>query len=245
MRKISKWLIIYAIAILMVSCNLWNGNSNIVEKATSGELSIEEINNFVDKKESFLRKGNSPELNDIAVVISIHVGYPSRLSDTTKLNVAIEYLDRALELKKDNKVAYRNKVDILSKMKKWGSCLQTIDSWLDNEEAHYYDYMLKGFIYEMKDERDSSVIYFEKALNTFNSSDYPEDDVRNRIHEVAITAFIYGEETALKVVNKLIDITNSESAKLMRDYGIKNFDRKGYITSNVFLEPQEVTVEKE
>ncbi len=245
MIKTPKWLIIYALAVLMVSCNVRNENNNFVKKGTFGESSIEEINNFVGKKESFLRKGNSQELNDIAVEIYFYVGSPSTVSDTTKLNVAIEYLDKALELKKDNKVAYYNKVDILSEMKMWGSGIQTIDSWLDNEKAHYYDYMLKGFIYEMKDERDSSVLYFEKALNTFNSSDYPEDDVRNRIHEVAITAFLYGEEAALKVVNKLIDITNSESAKLMRDYGIKNFDRKRYITSNVFLEPQEVIVEKE
>lgn len=171
-------LISLFIILIIVSCNSERTkNDKIIKELEQGEINSREFSKIFENKALILKTNNSIELTEIASKIYSHIGIPVTSQDTQRLDIAIEYLDKALECDPLNRSAYRNKVNILTSMQEWDRAIEAVNHWLIRGKPYYYDYMIKGFIYEVLELKDSSITSFNLALAQFEQNKYEKEDV--------------------------------------------------------------------
>lgn len=233
------WILLLSIS--FVSCqNELRKDRRILKELENGIINTENFSAYFENRETILGSQNSEQLNNTASVIYAHIGIPVSRQDTHRLMIAVEYLDKALDLDSLNRSAYRNKLNILSSMQEWESAIEAIDQWLSFGESGYYDYMLKGFVYEKMKLSDSSRIAFEKALRVFDEAGYSEADDRNQVQKAIAIAFLKGKEAGLAEISRIIEITDSEYALLIKEVMLEDFEKQTYIDEYVFLRPQKL-----
>src|SRR5690606_21007169 len=119
----------------------------VLNELEQGETNAKKFSEIFKNKDVLLKTTNSNELLKIASEIYMHIGVPFSPEDTQRLNIAIEFLDKASKLDTLNKEIYRNKVDIYAAMQKWDEAIVSINKWINKGTPTYYNYMLKGFIF--------------------------------------------------------------------------------------------------
>lgn len=225
----------------LASCNNEKSkNRRILKELNQGAINSENFSEFIRNKDILLESKNSEELTNIGSTIYLHIGFPISKQDTHRLNIAIEYFEKALIINRNNRNAYRNIVKILMSMKKWEKGLQKIDEWLISGNPHYYDHMLKGFIYEILDKHNNSLDSFKAALKSFEKNNYKSSDVKNRIQKAIIYSFLYGQNAGMSELDKVIDETGDSYATIFRETIMKDFNKKEYIYEYVLKKPKQL-----
>lgn len=225
-------------ALLVISCNGRREVNNLRREIEKGSFNFKRLEEILSNKEELINRYDSRNLNDLALLISDHI----YIEDTMRLNIVIEFYDKALDKKKNNRAAFINKLNILAKIKRWDDCLLTIDYWLNLNRASYYDYMLQGFVYEMLNNREASIYSFKKALQLFDKHWYHVKDDKDDIQKIAIIAFLYGEDQAVEMVDEIIANSNNKYAIQTKEYFLDGFERKKYIRENIFIETEIIDI---
>lgn len=229
------------ILITFIGCN----SDRVKEKRLNqqfieGEILSREFSNIFLKEDENIKNMNEDELTELASRIYVHIGTPTVRQDTQRLYVAIDYLDKALTINPSNRTAYRYKLDIQTTMQDWQESLKTVDDWLIRGVPHYYDHMLKGFIYSKSGNIDSSRLAFMCAMELLNR-EVPENlSVSDKIQKVILISLLEGDEKGLDEINALIKETDSETAKMIREEFFYNLDQMDYIDRYVFGKPEEL-----
>lgn len=226
--------ILFLLLFSIISCN----NERRKEKRILDELERGKINSLTfsksfENKANILASKNSEELTNIASGIYAHIGTPVSKQDTQRLNIAIEYINKALILSPLNKSAYQNKLNILISMQEWEKLLDAINCWIEKGNPTYYDNMLKGFVYRKIGMNDSSNVAFKTALFIFEENRFKDDDVNNRIQKAIIVSFLYGKNRGIQEMNTIIDDTEDKDAIIIRNTIFNDFDEIKYIDKYV------------
>lgn len=232
--------IVLLIVLILLFCECRNTNSNKKDELEEAIANTKKFEEIFENKSKIINTKNSTELVTIALDIQTHIGWPVSVQDTQRLLVAIDFLNQALYLDSLNRSAYNSKVKILMSMQLWNKSLEVIDEWLSKGKPLYYDYMLKGFVYETIDLNDSSLASFQEALKLFEVSGYVKDDVKNQVQKAIIIAFLYGEQNGIEEIDNIIQNTESTYAIQVKESVITNFNKKEYVNEYVFRKPTEL-----
>ena len=225
-------------SLLLVSCNKCSDKEKYYEQISKeveqGERNASEFSKIFDAKSAILATYNSKELTKTALQIYRHIVHPTFKQDTIRLNVAIEFLNKALALDTLNREAFQIKFNIQTSLHLWDKSLNTINQWLKKGKPNYKDYMLKGFVYEKTDSTDKSLKSFRKALLYFNWTEATNKNIEVRLQKVIIVTFLYGKEKGLAEIESIIKETGNNHAISFKENAIKDFDKKRFIDQFVF-----------
>ncbi len=226
-------LIFIGLIILAYSCN--NKEKQIDKSTDLGRKSAEEFAQIFtnENKKYLLNSENIEELYGYSSKMYTHIGNPLSTQDTNRLSFAVELLNRILVLDDDYLNAYRTKFSILCTIDRFDDALLVLKSLYKKEES-YYTLMNQGFVYEKLMKSDSSDLYFKKALELLNHEIDNNPSIKMKVNRAILIALVYGKEGGLKEISNVIEETNNDYAKSVKQEVLINFDKKEYIKDNFF-----------
>lgn len=229
-----KYLTLISI-ILLTSCLGRNKEPDRQsEQFDRTKLNAIEFKRKVEKGVKEYKKWDYSRLNDEASEIYGLIGKPNFKDDSVFLDVALLYLDRAIELNSVVVTAYQNKYNIVASFGRYREALKLMQKINSLSENFAYGYLSQGLIYEKLNNLDSANYCYKKAYDLYTLSIKIKPDINDLIHRVIVLELINQKDLASKELDRIIlKYPDNKFAKAFKVEFINKFDRGKFIDENI------------
>lgn len=215
---------------VIIGCNRQESElDKLIDELGSMTIESDSFVKLLEYSDEIRESKSSKELTKIAINIYYRIGNPSFQQDREILYIAISFLDKALVLKPNNRIALENKIHFLNVLGDFDESLNTINLWISSQKPTYRDYMRKALIFEALNFKDSSEVYFRHAKEQHIKTRFRRRDIEDKAHLAIIKAFLYGKDAGLDEIQKLIEKTNHPTAHQFKVMFLDDFNRVEYI----------------
>ena len=151
------------------------------------------------------------------------------------LDSALSLLNEAIKIDSTYYLAYANKANILSKLKKYEEAIETLDKAVKLRKNYAEGISMQGFLYEKMGMQEKANLKYKKAIKAYmarlNSDFKTEDRVNVQIDIAFMLLFTEDKQTALQVIDTIISHNpENEMATFMKE-NIKIFNREEFINN--------------
>ncbi|MBN1111607.1 MAG: hypothetical protein JXA53_01685 [Bacteroidales bacterium] len=235
---------LFTLLILCFICSCTNRASKLQEASNNSEESdklYEELNNSTVNAEKFheltnltddeISKFSDDELVDLAVELYSNVGGSAYFKeDSLKLIKALSFLNVAIEKNCKNEAAYLNKVSIHVSFSEYTKAISDIKSLFKVKGEYAEGLMYIGLLYETLNVSDSSNIFYQKALDSFNKRIKSTNNLNDKISRSILHCLLKDNNIGIDEINKIIaENPDNDFVKQIKTNVIDNFDRLKFV----------------
>lgn len=239
--KIFKLLFLFFLVIYFSCSNNQNGeklNNKEIEKEINDNVKFitkkQDKNIVNDDKSIVLNQFSDEELVNRASQLQIEAGgNPISVEDTLKLEKAINYFKKAIEININNEAAYTNMVTVLCILERYREALKVLEKSTKRKANFAEGYTYQGFILEKLEILDSSQIMYQKAISAYDERIKKSRNLNDEINRAFLLFFTKGKEEALKEIDNIIKNNPNNEYALNMQPAFENFNRKEFIEENL------------
>ena len=162
--------------------------------------------NADQNKDSRIPSDKAIEYNDKAVDILFRVSIQQEVDQESKseLEIALKYINKAIEIQNDYSLAKMNKVKILSKLGREKDAIKLLQE-MESTEPNYAEVIyMQGFLYERLGDTLKAQSIYREAIKAYNNRlERDSNSVEDKVEKIFVKAFVDGKDEAYRDIQKL------------------------------------------